>query len=208
MVLITSSFDLFWVFFFFLYNLLLIPLHGSLSPCNLPSCALKLGTTVINSVLFFWICMSALMTYWWTTAFHLSGAFLPTRVSGVPMSKVSLRTFSFLIIPPSLFQSISSRISPHTTSLPQWLFEFSVRINVLKRKGLEEGWQACVTGERFTWGHKNQSERRGDMAHIKGSVCVDEKVSWPGQDEGRTAHTHHLHHLPFTPCPLVECFSA
>lgn len=109
---------------------------------------------------------------------------------------------------PSLFQSISSQIGPHTSSLLQCLFEFSMRINVLKRKGLEEAWQACVTAERFTWGHKSQGERRGDTAHIKGSACGDWEVNWPSKDEGRTAYTYHLQTLPFPPCPLVSDFLA
>lgn len=70
----------------------------------------------------------------------------------------------------SLFQSISSRVGPplppprpsyHLPAAAPPLNP-STRINVLKRKELEEGWQACVTGERFTWGHKSQGwkERR------------------------------------------------
>lgn len=96
----------------------------------------------------------------------------------------------------SLFQSISSWGGPHTTSPPQYLFEFSGRINALKRKGLEEGWQACVTRERFTCGHKRLSERRGGIGHIKRSVCGDREVNWPSQDEGRTTTCTHSHSHP------------
>lgn len=105
----------------------------------------------------------------------------------------------------SLFQSISSRevhIPPPCRTAP---FESSTRTNVLKRKGQEEGWQACVTRERFTWGHKSRGEREGGIAHIKGSVCGDREVNWPSQSEGWTAH---IHILPFTPCPPAEDFLA
>lgn len=165
-----------------------------MSPCEL---SLGAETIVIVSVLVSGSTfLSALMTYWWTAAFHLSGAFLPTRVSsGQPFPCLRFRSglspfWSFL----SLLKSISSWVGPHTTSLPQSLFEFSMRINVLKRKGLEEDWQACVTGERFTWGHKSWGERRGGISHTRGSVCGDREVNWPRQAEGRTApHTPPAH---------------
>lgn len=43
---------------------------------------------------------------------------------------------------------------------------------------------------------------------LEGQRVGDREVSWPGRAEGRTAHMHHLHTLPFTPCPLADDFSA
>lgn len=98
----------------------------------------------------------------------------------------------------SLFRSISRLRSPHTTSLPQCPFESSTRTNVLKRKGLEEAWQACVTGERFTWGHKSRGERGGGIAHIKGSVCGGKLTQpvWRLDSPHTPPANHPIHTLP------------
>lgn len=149
--------------------------------------------TVIINVPFSWAYVSALMTYWWTTAFHLKGAFLPTRVSGVPMSKVSRWTFSFLIIPQSLSIYFKSYKPAYRllAAVPLWIL---YEDKCVEKKG---GWQACVTGERFTWGHKSQGERRGDTAYIKGSVYGDREVKWPSPDSPYTPPGHTpIHTLP------------
>lgn len=108
------------------------------------------------------------------------------------MSKVSLWTFSFLIIPqPFSIYFKSSRPTYHLpAAVPLWILHED---KCVEKKGAEEGWQACVTGERFTWGHKSWGERRGGISHIKGSVCGDREVNWPSQVKDRTAHVHHLH---------------
>lgn len=140
------------------------------------------------------------MTYWWTSAFHLRGAFLAhLSVQAVPMSKVSPRTFSFLIIPQPYFNQFWVSRSPSlprcpSLNLPRGQMHW-------KERGPEEGWQACVTTERFTWGHKSQGEREGGIVHIKGSVCEDREVNWPSQSRrldspyAPPAHTP-IHTLP------------
>lgn len=140
------------------------------------------------------------MTYWWTSAFHLRGAFLThSSVRTVPMSKVSPRTFSFLIIPQPYFNQFWVSRSPSLPRCPS--LNFPRRQMCWKERGLEEGWQACVTAERFTWGHKSQGEREGGIAHIKGSVCEDREVNWPSQSRrldspyAPPAHTL-IHTLP------------
>lgn len=163
-----------------------------------------------SSILIVWVLVTVflyvLMTYWRMTDFHLSGPSWPLKCPAVPTSKVSLRTFapfwsSPCFFPPSAFIYLKLR-RPHTTSRAYSApFEPSRRTNVVKTKRGEEGWQACVAEERFTWGHKNWPERERAIAHIEGSMCGDTEVNWPSQSESWTAHIHHLHALPFTPCP-------
>lgn len=106
-----------------------------------------------------------------SSARGLSG---PLQCPAVPMSKVSLQTFSFLIIPQPLsiyFKSSRPHMPPPQ---PQRCFQSSRRINVLKRKGSERRADRLVLPERdLHGGHKSRGERRGGRCHIRGSVCVE-----------------------------------
>lgn len=127
----------------FSYNLLLISGQTSISPCNLTPCFnvsshfgaerpwLSAFAFLGLHVCFNDLLMDDCLSSEWGFLAHWSVQPFPCLRfhSGLSPFWSSL----------SLFQSISSWVGPHTTSLPQHLFEFSARINVLKRKGLEEG---------------------------------------------------------------------
>ena len=116
---------------------------------------------------------------------------MPTRVSS--RSHVLGFAPDFLLFDhPSaflnLFQVEQGHIPPPSQQQQQRLFEFSMRINVLKRKGTDK----LVLPERDLHGAiKAGVERRGGISHIKGSVWWGQggKLTQQRRKAGQPTHT-------------------
>lgn len=125
------------------------PVRLTLQPASRPSIERTPGVrtnVIVSTLVHASTFLSALMTYWWRTCLSSGRGFFfscPLECPAVPMSKVSPRTFSFLIIsqPFPIYLKLGSLRS---TSWPQQPFESSVRTNVLKRKELEEACDKLV----------------------------------------------------------------